>query len=108
MLGGAPDIITANPPYVAAGDKALDPSVCLYEPPLAFFSDRDGMGHIVSWLDKAMDILSPGGACIFEFGCSQSGRVQELLTSRRRFISSSKILKDRAGRDRAALCFKRL
>ena len=105
LLGGAPDLITANPPYISPKDRGLSKGVRLYEPPLALFSDQGGLGHIYSWFEKAMELLRPGGAFLFEFGYNQSGRVQRFL-ARQKALSLCEILQDRGGRDRAALCFK--
>ena len=101
----APDLITANPPYIDPKDTSIRPEVYLYEPPLALFSDKKGMGHIMSWSKKALELLKPNGIYIFEFGWNQKELITDFLSSQTK-IKSYKILKDQLGHPRIALCFK--
>ena len=102
----APDLITANPPYIDPKDTSLHPEVYLYEPPLALFSDKKGMGHIISWCEKALELLKPNGIYIFEFGWNQKKQIIEFLNKQPK-INSYKILSDQLGHPRIALCFKK-
>ena len=101
------NLITANPPYIDPEDKACSKEVRLFEPPLALFSDKGGMGHIFSWFEKALALLPSGGIYAFEMGYSQSDRLRAFLTRRKRDLLSYDIHQDQGGRDRIAVCFKK-
>lgn len=105
-LGNLPDLIVANPPYVKPHDQNLHREVYLFEPPLALFSDQEGMGHIYSWFYKAMELLPSQGHYIFEFGYDQSEKVQEFL-SQQQEINSYHLYKDDENHDRIAYCVKK-
>ena len=101
FLKGPPDLIIANPPYIAPLDPAAHRETRLFEPPLALFSPEGGMAHIRSWFEKAMSLLDPKGLYIFEFGFNQSLQVKKFLSGRNvRF----RFYKDGSGFDRAAAC----
>lgn len=106
ILGSAPRLITANPPYIDSKDESLCPEVGLFEPPLALFSDQGGMGHIISWFEKAMELLESGGVYIFEFGWNQGKLVRSFLEKQRNLDSFS-IHKDQQGHPRMAVGFKK-
>ena len=106
FLKEAPDVITANPPYICKKDKELDLSVKDFEPATALFSDHEGVFHIYSWFQKAMELLKPGGMYIFEIGYSQGEKVCDFLNSQKE-ISSYKVYKDFQGWDRTVICFKK-
>ena len=100
------DLITANPPYIDPKDKSIQPEVYLYESPLALFSDKKGLGHIMSWFDKAIPFLKPKGIYIFEFGWNQKEPMTSFLNQQPK-LQSYKILKDQLGHSRIAVCFKK-
>ena len=100
------DLITANPPYIAPKDKNIQKEVYLYESPLALFSDQNGLGHIITWFAKAMELLKPNGFYIFEFAWNQEEPVTEFL-SKQTQIDSYKILKDHKDHPRLAVCVKK-
>ena len=102
----APDLITANPPYIDPKYKSIQKEVYLYESPLALFSDKKGLGHIISWFEKAMELLKPKGIYIFEFAWNQKEQITEFLNSQTK-IDSYSILKDQLGHPRIAVCFKK-
>jgi release factor glutamine methyltransferase len=59
--------IVSNPPYISpleAGD--LPDSVRSWEPPLALFSDEDGMAAIRAIVREAPQLLEPGGVLVLE------------------------------------------
>ena len=105
-LGGPPSLIVANPPYIDPRDNSIDKPVYWFEPPLALFSDKKGMGHITSWLKKAMDILAPQGIYIFEIGWNQLEEVKNLCNQQRELMSYE-IHKDFSGIPRAVVCVKK-
>lgn len=53
----APDLILANPPYVAYGSK-LDRGVFEWEPHLALFADEEGLSALHAIIDGAGERLS--------------------------------------------------
>lgn len=103
FLGDQPDLIVANPPYIEVQDKNLTEEVKLFEPPLALFSKEDGMAHIYSWFEKAMELLKKNGVYIFEFGFRQSDKVKIFLNSQKIRYS---LQRDSLGWNRSALCIK--
>jgi len=106
LLGEAPSLIVANPPYIDPGDQSLSQEVYFFEPPLAVFSDKNGMGHIFSWFKKAMECLKPKGIYIFEFGWNQLKSVKKFC-EKQEVLSSYDIYKDELGIPRIAVCFKK-
>ncbi|MGI9549037.1 MAG: HemK/PrmC family methyltransferase [Bdellovibrionales bacterium] len=106
FLGGLPNLIIANPPYVGPLDLALSQEVSRFEPPLALFSDEEGMGHIYSWFEKAINFLEPKGCFIFEFGYDQFEKVQKFLKSKSR-LKSFNFFKDQNDIYRFAVCIKK-
>ena len=78
--------------------------VKLFEPPLALFSQEDGIAHIYSWFDKAMNLLQKNGIYIFEFGFRQSDKVKTFLDNQK---VSYKLHKDLLGWNRVAFCVKK-
>ena len=106
FLGGKPNIITANPPYIDTDDAFLEDSVRRFEPPSALFSGKEGMAHIYSWFSKAVELICSGGVYIFETGGFQGRRVRNFLNEKTE-LKSYKIHKDLQGRDRVAVCVKK-
>ena len=106
LLGQAPSLIVANPPYIDPQDQSLSPEVYFFDPPLALFSDQGGIGHIVSWFKKAMELLSPKGIYIFELGWNQEDQVRAFCEKQTE-LESYKIHKDSMGYPRMAVCFKK-
>ncbi len=106
FLGASPSLITANPPYISPTDKSISRNVYFFEPPLALFSNKEGMGHITSWFKKAMSILSSKGIYIFEFGWNQLNKVKSFCNKQKE-LRLYEIHKDSAGIPRIAVCFKK-
>ena len=102
----APDLITANPPYIDPRDKSCQKAVYLYESPLALFSDQKGLGHIISWFERAMELLKPNGLYLFEFAWNQEEQIIKFLNNQVK-LDSYQILKDQLGQARIAVCFKK-
>ena len=65
------DLITANPPYIAFGDKRVAKEVLAFEPPEALFSKKQGLYDMESWFAVASNLLKPGGSYFFEIGAQQ-------------------------------------
>ena len=106
FLGQAPSLIVANPPYVDPKDKSLSDEVFFFDPPLAIFSDQGGMGHIISWFKKAIQLLIPGGVYVFELGGNQLEPVKKFL-SRENQLSFYEIHKDMLGHPRIVIAVKK-
>ncbi len=105
VLGGRPDAIVANPPYIAVNDPDVDASVKRYEPQEALFSGEDGLDDIRSWAVKAAAFVRPGGLVIFEIGYQQGSAAREIFSSLGKF-EDIQILKDYSGFDRFVRAIK--
>ena len=66
-----PNIIVANPPYIAFDDRRIHKEVLSFEPPDALFSDEGGLGHIRAWMKAAHIRLKLKGSFFFEIGAHQ-------------------------------------
>lgn len=106
FLGDRPSLITANPPYIDSEDSHIHRGVYFFDPPLSLFSDKKGMGHIISWFEKAMELLGPKGIYIFEFGWNQLEDVENFCDQRNE-LSSYELHRDSSGNPRMAVCFKK-
>lgn len=102
----APSLITANPPYIDPKDKETSPGVYLFEPPLALFSDQEGLGCTFSWFKKAMELLAPKGIYIFELAWNKEEQVRKFCEGQRE-LKAYHILKDQLGHPRIAVCLKK-
>jgi release factor glutamine methyltransferase len=80
------DLIVANPPYVptAALDR-LQPEVAGWEPRLALDGGTDGLDAVRLLLNRAPDLLRPGGALLVEIAGDQAGEVVALARAGGRF-----------------------
>src|SRR5262249_30457118 len=80
IRGGVFDAIVANPPYVVEGARpALQPEVRDYEPSVALFGGRDGLGIVTRLVAGAPACLRPGGWLMFEFGFGQDVEIETLI-----------------------------
>ncbi|MYE07759.1 MAG: peptide chain release factor N(5)-glutamine methyltransferase [Oligoflexia bacterium] len=75
------DIIVSNPPYIAFNDSRVEKEVVSFEPPEALFSDENGLYHIRTWSNKAVQFLKQKGAYFFEIGKAQNLSGVELNSS---------------------------
>lgn len=73
------DLIVSNPPYVAAGDPALQGDGLPYEPTSALSAGTDGLDAMRLIIPAARIHLPPGGMLLLEHGADQSERLAELL-----------------------------
>jgi release factor glutamine methyltransferase len=94
------DVLTANPPYVAAGDQ-LGPGV-EFEPREALISGRDGLDVIRPLLGAAPAVIRGGGLLCLEFGQGQAAAVGELIGQTGAF-EDARIVVDHQGLERAAI-----
>jgi len=76
------DIITANPPYVEAGEwSTLAPDITEYEDQRALLAGEDGLDCIRRIIASALGHLNPGGAIAMEIGEKQYDAVAQLLAA---------------------------
>jgi release factor glutamine methyltransferase len=73
------DVIVSNPPYIAAADPRVTPSVRRYEPPQALFAGADGLEALRAVVGGAPGHLVPGGWLLVEHGDTQAAAVRELF-----------------------------
>lgn len=92
----APDLILANPPYVAYGDE-LDHSVFEWEPHLALFADEEGLSAVHTIIDGAGERLSADGALLVEIGATQGPASRARAE---RWAGEVSVVQDSSGRDR--------
>ncbi len=82
-VSAAPDVIVANPPYVADDDIAgLPPEVRDFEPRLALAGGPDGLDVIRRLLDAAARQLAPGGHLVLELGRGQAPAARAAVAAR--------------------------
>lgn len=98
-LTGRVDVITANPPYVRAGDLAgLQPEVRDFEPGLALIAGPEGTEVAERIISAAPEYLRPGGPLIMEMGLGQAGALRAAAAGDR--YGPVEVLKDLAGIER--------
>jgi release factor glutamine methyltransferase len=78
-LGGAFDLILANPPYVET-DAALAPSVQAHEPHGALFAGPEGLDAYRMLIPQLARLLAPGGVALVEIGAAQALSVSALAS----------------------------
>jgi release factor glutamine methyltransferase len=91
------DVVVANPPYVAAGDPALE--ALAHEPRLALAAGADGLAAIVPIAAGAPARLASGGRLVLEHGAFQGAAVRALLEAAG--FTKVETRRDLAGRERA-------
>jgi release factor glutamine methyltransferase len=75
------DLLIANPPYVPAGDKKLQPEYAEHHPAMAIYSGSDGLNVIREILRCSARLLRPGGSLGIEHGEDQGKTVPDLVTA---------------------------
>jgi release factor glutamine methyltransferase len=95
---GALDLIVANPPYIAEGDKQVEAHVHKYEPHSALYSGPDGLVALRAWIPHAFKNLRAGGVFVTEIGAGQSPAVREIMSMAG--FTGIEVLNDLAGLDR--------
>ncbi|MEI8239432.1 MAG: peptide chain release factor N(5)-glutamine methyltransferase [Actinomycetota bacterium] len=101
-LRGALDLVVSNPPYIAPGDPAVDPSVHEWEPHQALYAGHDGLEAVRVIVAEAVEWLRPGGWLVLEIGAGQGPAVSGLMQAAG--YVDVEIRPDLAGHDRVALC----
>jgi len=92
------DLVVSNPPYVAAGDKALaDPAIAC-EPRRALAAGTDGLDDIRRIAAALTAHLAPGGRVLIEHGAMQAAGVAGILRAEGLEVIACR--RDLAGADR--------
>jgi release factor glutamine methyltransferase len=79
-IGGAFDLVVANPPYIATGDIAgLSREVNAHDPRTALDGGPDGLAAYRRIAARIRGILRPGGTILLETGAGQADAVLRLL-----------------------------
>ncbi len=99
QVAGRFDLITSNPPYIAADEMgALSPEVRLHEPHLALTPGGDGLEPYRIIAAKAAAHLTPQGRVLVEIGPTQAEAVTGYF--RAAHFTRVETLQDFDGRDR--------
>jgi release factor glutamine methyltransferase len=99
-LRGRVDVITANPPYIRAGDlPMLQAEVKDYEPEIALIAGPEGTEIQKKIIENAAAFLKKQGVLIMEMGLGQAGTLTRMVASTGAY-ENAEILKDLAGIDR--------
>ena len=76
------DLITANPPYIAAPEiEGLQPEVRDFEPRLALDGGPDGLDFMRAIVGRASAHLAPGGVLAVEVGAGEASAVAGLFAA---------------------------
>ena len=73
------NIITSNPPYIAANDPHLQQGDLRFEPQIALIGGTDGLRSLTHIIKHACDYMLPGGLLLLEHGSLQKHAVGALL-----------------------------
>lgn len=96
------DLITANPPYIAAAEMAgLSRDVRDWEPHMALTPGGDGLAAYRAIAAGAIDRLAPLGRLLVEIGPTQGMAVAAMFTAAG--LIDTAVLPDMDGRDRVVL-----
>jgi release factor glutamine methyltransferase len=99
---GTFDLITANPPYITAGEMAdLTPDVQNWEPHLALTPGGDGLAAYRAIAATALPHLTAGGRLLLEIGPTQARAVMAMLDAQG--FANLRVLCDFDGRDRVVM-----
>jgi release factor glutamine methyltransferase len=99
-LAGTFDIIVANPPYIARGEKAALPvEVRDFDPDFALFGGADGLDAYRALAPDFARLLAPGGVGVVELGAGQDEAVAAIFKDSGLFVGSPRC--DLAGHARA-------
>jgi release factor glutamine methyltransferase len=82
MVAGTFDLIVANLPYIAAGDRPTLSREVLHDPEAALFAGERGTEMICKLIDAAGAHLSAGGLLALELGIGQAGELSALMAEK--------------------------
>lgn len=72
------DILVANPPYIAYGDKDLDPLVLKNEPSLALYAAEDGLFYYRKIMEECRSVLNEDFVIILEIPYNKTFELESL------------------------------
>jgi release factor glutamine methyltransferase len=99
--------VVSNPPYISLDEAAdLPASVRDWEPPVALYSNRQGLALTAQLVRQAAARLAPGGLLALEVDARRASLVAELVSTNSRYDGVRLIL-DLAGRERFVLATRR-
>ncbi len=81
LAGERFDLIASNPPYIAAGDRALEDPALRHEPPAALSSGPTGLEALAALIGGASSHLVEAGWLLLEHGADQQRAVADLLVA---------------------------
>ena len=81
-IEGAFDLIVANLPYVATGDRSTLSREVLHDPAVALFAGEQGDELVRELIGMAGDRLRPGGMLALEVGIGQADNLAVLLAEK--------------------------
>ena len=81
-VDGVFDVIVANLPYVAAGDRATLSREVLRDPEIALFGGERGDEIVRKLIDEARSHLTPGGLLALEVGMGQADELAALMAKK--------------------------
>jgi len=99
------DLVVANPPYIAVGDREVQESVHRYEPHTALYSGVDGLEAIRAWTHWADRTLRPGGLFVCEIGAGQSQALRDIMSDAS--FGDIEVTQDLAGHARVVSALKK-
>jgi release factor glutamine methyltransferase len=90
------ELVVSNPPYIPDDMIPRDPEVALHDPKLALFGGMDGLDIVRAVIERARELLLPGGRLLIEHGELQGAQVRALLVG----FEDVATHQDLTGRDR--------
>lgn len=98
-LAGRVDVVVSNPPYVPPAAVPREPEVAKFDPALALYGQGvDGLGHVAAVLERARELLRPGGRVFIEHAEHQGQAVVRMAVERGFTAASTQ--RDLTGRQR--------
>ncbi len=80
-LNGTVDVVVANPPYIPDAERPTDVEVSDFDPDAALFGGPDGLRDIRTFIQRAAELLHPGGTLVMEHGDGQGAAVREIASA---------------------------
>lgn len=99
-LEGTVDAVVTNPPYIPESMVPVDPEVAEHDPAMALYGgSADGLRIPRAFLDRAVQLLRPGGLLVMEHAEVQAEAMAQSF--REQGLVEVRTVADLTGRDRA-------